>query len=171
MSDTKPFNSVIDDQINDKTNLIKSSKPSKPSKTVHFSDKIQTDDISMDTYIKDVIKESDTISHMIIDKDPTDIYDDDEQEILDEDQDDFISKDIDIKYFSTIKYIYNMFMTKYSHLDNFKNKEIVYEICKITVRQMPEHVSNPKYYLNFIEDSIKQINSNSNDGLENDELE
>lgn len=80
--------------------------------------------------------------------DPTDVIANDEQEIGDDcdisDEDTFVGK------------LFNIFMMKYPHLDNFKNREIIYNICKIAVISIPGH-DDPYYYLNFIESSINMI--------------
>lgn len=56
-----------------------------------------------------------------------------------------------------IEKIYNIFIRKYSHLDNTKNKKLIYEMCKMTINSMPEHLEKPQIYLNFMESSIKDI--------------
>jgi hypothetical protein len=67
----------------------------------------------------------------------------------------------------TIEIVYELFLEKFSHLaNNDKNKNIIHELCKISVSNMPDKVSNPTYYLNFIESSIKSIKQN-NQNLDN----
>ena len=60
-----------------------------------------------------------------------------------------------------VKFIFNTFLNKYSHLDNYKNRKIVYNLCKMAVKHMPENINNPSYYLNFIESSINLIKCKS----------
>ena len=67
----------------------------------------------------------------------------------------------------TVEVVYDLFLEKFSHLaNNDKNKKIIHELCEISVNNMPDKVSNPTYYLNFIESSIKSIKQ-SNQNLEN----
>lgn len=88
--------------------------------------------------------------------DPSDIIEDDEQEI---------GNDCD-KYDGdpVVGKIFNMFMTKYPHLNNFKNREIIYNICKIAVISIPGH-DDPYYYINFIESSIEMITKNTKNNV------
>jgi hypothetical protein len=63
-----------------------------------------------------------------------------------------------------IECVFNIFLSKYPHLDNFKNRKIIHNICNIAVLCMPNHMDNPMYYLNFIESSIKII-KDTNDNI------
>jgi hypothetical protein len=93
------------------------------------------------------------------DKDPTDIKDDDEQEILeDNDSDtDTATDETKTEYDYLIQKLFNTFLNKFPHLDNYKNKSIIYSMFKIAVLQMPDHKDSPVFYLNFVESSIKQL--------------
>jgi hypothetical protein len=92
--------------------------------------------------------------HLIIEKDPTDIIDDDEQEILEGTESNSEEK---TEYDYLIQKLFNTFLNKFPHLDNYKNKSIIYSMFKIAVIQMPEHINNPIFYLNFVESSIQQF--------------
>jgi hypothetical protein len=50
-----------------------------------------------------------------------------------------------------------MFLEKYPHLNNYKNRGIIYKMCEIVVMSMPEYIETPNYYINFIKSSIEQI--------------
>ena len=52
-----------------------------------------------------------------------------------------------------------LFLEKYHHLDNEKNKEIIYKLCDMLVKQMPEHKNNKLFYINFLESTIKDISN------------
>lgn len=107
---------------------------------------VKSDDNSDDSNPDDDLSDNEN------NNDPSDIIADDEQEIGDDcnnyDKDPFVGK------------IFNIFMTKYPHLDNFKNREIIYNICKIAVISIPGH-DDPYYYINFIESSIDTITKNT----------
>lgn len=114
-------------------NVIFNANNNAPSKNLS--------DLSSDD--KSVINTSDNDNN-----DPTDVITEDEQEIGNDrdksDDDPFVGK------------VFNIFMMKYPHLDNFKNREIIYNICKIAFICIPGH-TDPYYYINFIESSINMI--------------
>jgi len=95
--------------------------------------------------------------------DITDIQDDDEDEICKDDEelivDDVLS---DEKYKETIKNVYIIFLNKYEHLNNYKNKKIILNMCIIVVNSMPEHNIDLNFYLNFIESTINELKENNN---------
>lgn len=113
-----------------------------------------------------------------IQKDPTDIYDSDEGEINEEanDVDNFVDDELNgEEYKNLIKYIYNIFLNKHTHLDNFRNRAIILKLCTMSVNSMPEHISNPIFYLNFIESSINHLKNMTTEEIEkiskeNDEI-
>ena len=116
----------------------------KTKNTIKFDDNIQ-------------IKE---IEQHILDElynDSTDILDNDEQEILNDENTESPEFNQKIEYNELIIYIETQFLNKYPHLDNFKNKKIIYQMCYIAVTTMPEHINEPIFYLNFIESSIKLL--------------
>ncbi len=84
--------------------------------------------------------------------DPTDIKDDDEIDINTE----IVSTELDEEdiYLTNLM---SKFLENYPHLNNYKNKKIIYELCKILVVQMPEHKSNQLFYLNLLDSTIKDI--------------
>ncbi len=86
--------------------------------------------------------------------DPTDIKDDDEIDINTE----IVSTELDEEdiYLTNLM---SKFLENYPHLNNYKNKKIIYELCKILVVQMPEHKSNQSFYLNLLDSTIKDITS------------
>jgi fructosamine-3-kinase len=86
--------------------------------------------------------------------DPTDIKDDDETDINTESLSTELNDD-DI-YLTNLM---NKFLENYPHLNNYKNKKIIYELCNILVVQMPEHKSNQSFYLNLLDSTIKDITS------------
>ena len=88
-----------------------------------------------------------------IDEDSTDIKDVDETEIND-DTIDINELDEDDIYLTNLT---SKFLDNYKHLDNYKNKKIIYELCKILVTQMPEHKLNQTFYLNVLDSTIKDI--------------
>jgi len=164
ISDKTIFNKTIFDKtIADKTKSDKTKldkiKSDKIKKFVRFDSSISANTNINDS---DEIDELNDISDsdeedLIIDKDPTDIYESDEEEILNNDLTDIFSDLVDEPNKDTIKYIYNIFLQKHEHLDNYINRSIILKLCLIAVNCMPEHISNPKFYLNFIESSIVQL--------------
>jgi hypothetical protein len=136
------------------------------TRKVHFNQKktIKYFNKNSDSEIEDKNSDSEIEdNHLIIDKDPTDIYDENEKEIV-EDSDNSDDETNKHKHHELIKNVKNMFFNKYEHLDNYKNKKIIYELCKILVDKIPEFANNPIAYLNTLESSIKEI---SNPTLEN----
>ena len=104
--------------------------------------------------------DSDSIDKELIENtDPTDIKDDDEVEILNtfEDPDQNIETDI---YLTNLM---EQFLNKYPHLDNFKNKKIIYYLCEMLVKQLPTHKDNQMFYINLLESSIKEISKELDD--------
>jgi len=49
----------------------------------------------------------------------------------------------------------SMFLEKYKHLDNSKNKKLIYELCEILVKQLPNHKES--FYINILESTIDDI--------------
>ena len=49
------------------------------------------------------------------------------------------------------------FLIKFPHLDNYKNKQIIYKLCKILVEEIPNQKSNQLFYINLLESTIKDI--------------
>jgi len=102
-----------------------------------------------------------------IDEDPEDIKDEDEVDINTDDNIPNTNADADLDEdndtdteFNADIYLLNLmskFLDKYPHLDNYKNKKIIYELCKILVDQVPEQKSNQSFYLNLLESAIKDI--------------
>jgi hypothetical protein len=146
------FNSKV------KVNIIKKTKPKIESDTVHHHmiNSLNNFTLSDPDYInpEDELNEE----HLIIDKDPTDLFDEDEKEIL-EDEDTISSSETEEKteYDELIKFLFNTFLNKFPHLDNFKNRQIIHSMFKMAVTHMPEYVDKPIFYLNFVESSIKQL--------------
>jgi len=114
--------------------------------------------------------------HLIIDKDPTDIMDDDEQEIIDDedDEDDEEHNDTETgepsEHELLIRHLFNTFLNKFPHLDNYKNKPIIRSMFKMAISNIPEQINNPIFYLNFVESSISQLTqTNFNDIITNND--
>lgn len=84
-------------------------------------------------------------------RDPSDVIDEDEQEIND---DEVTMKDNMTELEKAIHDLLDMFLQKYPHLNNYKSKPIIYDLCNITVTCMPQYINNLSYYINFIESSI-----------------
>ena len=147
----------MDNSIKTSTNKVSGNLQNTNTRKVHFNQKktIKYFNKNSDSEIED--------KHLIIDKDPTDIYDENEKEIV-EDSDNSDDETNKHKHHEIIKNVKNMFFNKYEHLDNYKNKKIIYELCKILVDKIPEFANNPIAYLNTLESSIKEI---SNPTLEN----
>ncbi len=104
---------------------------------------------------------SDSEEHLIINKDPTDILDVEETEINHTESD--TEKETDPNPNDIhINRIMNIFLSKYEHLDNFKNKKIIYSMCEILVNQIPDKVDNPQFFMNLLESLISDITSQSN---------
>lgn len=55
-----------------------------------------------------------------------------------------------------IKYVYNEFMNRHPHMNNPKAKQIIFELCKIAIESMPQHLDDIHFYINFLESSITQ---------------
>lgn len=87
---------------------------------------------------------------------------DDEKEILDDFEE---SEDKSENNLIAIN-VMNKFIEKYKHLDNSKNKKIIYKLCRILVEQIPEFRNNPKLYINTLESSIKELKENKFEDLE-----
>ncbi len=91
----------------------------------------------------------------------------DEDEELEVDSDDelltmFNNINIEEKR-NVIRQVYDMFLNKYIHLDNRVNRMMIFELCKMSVESMPEHLNKPLIYLNFLESSIiGLVNENKN---------
>jgi hypothetical protein len=97
----------------------------------------------------------------IIEDDPTDIKDDDEIDILKTDEINISNINEEDIYLTNLM---NKFLDRYPHLDNFKNKEIIYKLCYMLVKQLPSHKDNQIFYINLLENLIKDINNpNLND--------
>ena len=157
-------------------------------KIVHFNNYTESlsdsdnDKNELDNYESDDENNSDSIidnyNNLNIQKDPTDIYDSDEEEINEEvnDMDNFINDElVGEEYAETIKYIYNLFLNKHKHLDNFRNREIILKLCTMSINSIPENISNPIFYLNFIESSINHLKNMTTEEIEkiskeNDEI-
>ena len=88
--------------------------------------------------------------------DPTDVYDEDETEIIDHNANILDELDINDPLTNSIKNVYEMFISKYEHLDNFKSRNIILNICKIIVSAMPDFYDKPYLYIRFIESYISQ---------------
>ena len=136
--------------------------PASNIKKVSFNPTIkvkQVENLSVyDDLIEDNISTEENNSTDINDEDdPTDIKDEDEIDILKTEQNE--NKN-DIYLINLM----NKFLDRYPHLDNFKNKEIIYELCKMLVEQLPSHKDNQVFYINLLENLIKDINNpNLND--------
>jgi len=168
-SKLKPFNNVIDE---DKTKSVKfdpkvqinyiKNKNNDNYNNIHkhteFTDPDQISDIDEDIYTDD----------NDINTDPTDIIEDDEKEILDDDIFE-IEEDNTFEHHGLLNDLFNHFLEKYPHLDNYKNKHIIYSMFKMAIQNMPEHTSKPQFYLNFIESSISQLLQSTNNDFHNDE--
>ena len=80
-----------------------------------------------------------------------------EFEIMDEivgvDEDDFLEDEDDI----FINRLVSRFLEKYEHLNNFKNKPLVKNICKMVIKFIGKKDQDIEYYLNFIESTIKEM--------------
>ena len=132
-----------------KSKLIRSNKiASEPDTDITNT----TDSDRDDNILSDSIDQTDQTDQI----DPTDIYDSDEDEINKlEENDDFVNKELENEQYSfAIRRVYEIFLLKHEHLDNYKNRNIIFELCKMAVNNIPEHISNPNFYLNFIESSI-----------------
>jgi len=46
-------------------------------------------------------------------------------------------------------------LSKYNHLDNSKNKKLIYELCEILVKQLPNNKET--FYINILESTIDDI--------------
>lgn len=53
--------------------------------------------------------------------------------------------------------IIELFLSKYQHLDNEQNKEIIYKLCEILTDKFPECINNKQFYVNLLESSIKEL--------------
>ena len=62
----------------------------------------------------------------------------------------------------------NKFLSKYPHLDNFKNKEIIYNLCYMLVKELPTHKENQIFYINLLESLIKDITTPKLDDIINE---
>lgn len=136
-------------------------------------DNSDNDNSNNDNSDNENVNDSDQIiehySDLNIQKDPTDIYDSDEGEINEEanDIDNFLNNELaQEEYAELIKYIYNLFLDKHVHLDNFRNRAIILKLCTMAVNSMPEHIANPIFYLNFIESSINHLKNMTTEDIE-----
>lgn len=57
------------------------------------------------------------------------------------------------------------FLEKYDHLNNFKNKQLIKNICKLAFQFIGKKEQNIEYYLNFIESTIKEIRETEKDKM------
>jgi hypothetical protein len=167
---TVRFNSVID--ISTYTN---SNKESSIKTKSELEQKLDSDsDSDSDTESEpnsepdaepELEPESDDEAEVNSEKDQTDNIDTDEEEITNHNEKRVNSND---PYIKTIDMVFDMFINKYSNLDNYKNRKIIYELCTIAVNSMPEHISVPIFYINFLESSIKSITDKSTDDIISD---
>jgi hypothetical protein len=168
----RSFSSVINESNNKKTkvtfNIIKSNnnyvtEPDNESDDEQDNESNnELDNESNDEPDFEPYDESDNENNNL---DHNDILDSDEQEIneySDNTDEDLIYSKLDKEpNGKVIMYIYNSFLLKHEHLDNYKNRNIIFELCKMAVNNMPEHISNPNFYLNFIESSINMMSQNN----------
>jgi len=120
--------------------------PASNIKKVNFDNTLKVRNFQLDNPIKQTTEDSTDIN----DEDPTDIKEEDEIDIL---NDTTIDLDVDI-------YLTNLmttFLDKFPHLDNYKNKQIIYKLCKILVEEIPDQKPNPVFYINLLESTIKDI--------------
>ena len=75
------------------------------------------------------------------------------EEIVGVNEDDILEDEDDI----FINRLVSRFLEKYEHLNNFKNKPLVKNICKIVIKFIGKKDQDIEYYLNFIESTIKEM--------------
>ena len=122
------------------------------NKQVRFNNNIEYINELNDSYYSLLLLEGANTCKIISDKDNTEIETDEEN----------IEYKFKINNLDVIDKTYNIFMNKYKHLNNDKNKEIIYNLCSIAVNKMPQYRCNPEFYLNFIESSIQNIKKYNN---------
>jgi hypothetical protein len=120
-------------------------------KMVRFNNNIEYINENNNSYYSLLLSEGDNICKFVSDNNNSEI----------ETDEDNIEQKCEINNIDVIDKVYNIFMTKYKHLDNDKNKNIIYNLCSIAVTKMPQYRYNPKFYLNFIESSIQNIKKNN----------
>jgi hypothetical protein len=155
MSTPKIFKSSDDLSADINNHQIKSKK-------VTFHNKVKV--INIHNYMIDSLNTNSNEEHTIINKDPTDIIDKDEQEIL-EDSNEIYNSEENYEHINLIKYLFNTFLEKFPHLNNYKNKNIIYSMFKIAITNMPEYIDKPIFYLNFVESSILQLTQRNYDDI------
>jgi len=151
----RSFSSVINESNNKKTKVTFNNIINSDNKYVTESDDESdiehNDESDIEHNDESDIEHNDELDH-------NDPLDSDEQEIneySDNADEDLIYAKLDKEpNGKVIMYIYNSFLLKHEHLDNYKNRNIIFELCKMAVNNIPEHISNPNFYLNFIESSI-----------------
>lgn len=57
------------------------------------------------------------------------------------------------------------FLEKYDHLNNFKNKPLIKNICKMAIEYIGKKDIDINYYLNFIESTIKEMRETENKNI------
>ena len=158
------FNSVID--YNDSTKSSESDELNRSDELTTSEDLTGSDELidsdtelNIDNQVKpytDHITNTQTDTAIESQADPTDIYDEDETEIINQNANILDELDINDPSTNTIKNVYEMFISKYDHLDNFKSRSIILNICKIVVSAMPDFYDKPYLYIRFIESYINQ---------------
>jgi hypothetical protein len=153
------FNPKVTTNYIEKT--IKSNTKNNSYYNIHKHMVNQTDisnlsDPDQITDIDDSLIDDSLIDDSLINTDQTDVIDEDELEIFDEENFEIV-EDETFEHTELLNHLFNTFLNKYHHLDNYKNKRIIYSMFKMAILHMPEHVSKPIFYLNFIESSINDI--------------
>jgi hypothetical protein len=148
------MNTNIDNlEINKPKKVRFSSAINLPTEPTHLTEQFDSTDLTNPTELfepTDLTEQTDPT-------DPTDVFDEDEDEILNDNVDILDDLDKDDPLTETVKNVYNIFLSKYEHLANFKSKKIILEICKMTVNAMPDFYAKPHLYMSFIESYINMI--------------
>ena len=68
-------------------------------------------------------------------------------------EDDIVESEDDI----FVNRLVSTFLEKYEHLNNFKNKSLIKNICKMAIKFIDKKDHDIEYYINFIESTIKEM--------------
>lgn len=127
-----------------------------------IENELSEDDSTDDKSIEDDSTDDKSINESP-ETDQTDIKDD-EIDILDQEN---IASVIDESNIYMVN-LMNKFLDKYPHLDNYKNKEIIYKLLNMLVEQLPTYKDNYIFYINLLESLIKDITNPKLDDIFNE---
>ncbi len=129
-----------------------------------IENELSDDESTEDELIEDGSTEDGPLEIDQTEIDQTDIKEDDEIDILDHEN---LGSIIDESNIYIVN-LMNKFLDKYPHLDNYKNKEIIYKLFNLLVEQMPTYKDNYIFYINLLESLIKDITNPKLDDIFNE---